>query len=373
MVSAVIASIVVSGAVGAQRISSSVDLDGSRLRYADTVDASATEITPTLRVDWSRATLTASGTYAQLASAWSADGSASASLFTPTRRGWSGELAGTLGGSTHKDGTHTAATTAVGRIHLDGEHSGAWVGAGIGSTSDGFIWRGVREGEAGVWMVAGPATLTLSALPTMVDDSIRYTDLSAEGNWHAGRLELDAVLGSRTGARLPSIASNATTWGSVSAAFWVLPRVALVASGGTYPVDYTQGFPGGRFASAGVRLALTPRPSTRPSKGGEPAGGLASASGGIDDFRVDASARGVRVIRVQALKAQRVEMMGDLTGWKPRPLTPVGSGWYTLTVPATPGSYQLLLRTDGGVWGPPPGTPTVTDEFGGTTGVIVIQ
>lgn len=354
-----------------QRISSSVDLQESRLRYADTVDANAMGITPSVRADWALASISAYGTYARLASAWSADGSAAASLFTPARHGWSGELSGMLGGSTHQDGTRTAAAIGIGRLHLDGALAGAWLGAGGGTTSDGFVWRAVRQGEAGLWLGSGPGSLTLTALPTTVDDSIRYTDLSAQGSWHTGRLELDALLGSRAGARLPSIASNATTWGNASVAVWVLSRAALVASAGTYPVDYTQGFPGGRFASVGVRLALTPRRT-----GGDVADvdlPSSPSAGGIADFRTDPLSHGTTVIRVRARGARTVEVMGDLTGWKPRQLTPTGNGWYTLMLPADRGSSQIVLRTDAGAWGPPPGVPTVHDEFGGTTGVIVIQ
>lgn len=379
LLGAIVASVLSANTARAQHLSASVDLDGTRLRYADTVDANATAITPSLRVDWSHAILSAYGTYAQLSSAWSADGSTSLSLFTPARRGWSGELAGTLGGSTHQDGTRTAAATAIARLHLDGQSVGAWAGAGAGMTSDGFVWRSVRQGEAGLWVANGPASLTLTVLPTAVDDTIRYTDLSAEGEWNVGRLELDAVVGGRAGARLPSVASNATAWGSASAVVWVFPRVALVGSGGTYPVDYTQGFPGGRFISLGVRLALTRRESpTQVPTSDEPASAPALAAAtpvttGITDFRVDGSAAGARVLRVHALGVRRVEMMGDLTGWKAHALAPAGNGWYTLAVPANSGSYQLVLRVDGGAWGPPPGVPTVHDEFGGTTGVIVIQ
>jgi hypothetical protein len=356
----------------AQQVTSSVDLQGTRLRYADTVDAAGPSISPSLRLDWSHATVSAYGTYAQLAHAWSADGSASASVFTPTWRGWSGEIAGTVGGSTHQDGTRTAATTGVGRLHLDGSHVGAWVGAGIGSTSDGFVWRGVREGEAGLWMALGPGIVTLAGNPTVVDDSIRYTDLSAEGSWHAGRLELDALMGNRAGARLPSIASNVRTWANASAALWLEPRVAIVASAGTYPVDYTQGFPGGRFASVGVRIALTPR-ATRTVDSALVIPAVPTAPG-ITSFRIEPGTRGTRVIRVRATGTPRtVEIMGDLTGWKPVPLAPAGGGWYTVALHAGPGSYQIVLRTNGGEWGPPPGTPTVHDEFGGTTGVVIVE
>lgn len=369
-IAAVVIPAVTPARASAQRIAASVDLQDTRLRYADTVKATAAGITPSVRADWDLATISAYGTYARLANAWSADGSAEASLFTPTRHGWSGELSGELGGSTHEDRTRTAAAMAIGRLHLDGASVGAWLGAGGGATSDGFVWRDVRQGEAGLWLARGPASLTLSALPATVDDSIRYTDLAAQGSWHAGRLELDALIGSRAGARLPDIASDATTWGSATVALWVMSRAAIVASAGTYPVDYTQGFPGGRFASIGVRLALTRRPER--SGADVPLGTMATGNG-VSELRVSPVAHGVTTIRARASGARSVEIMGDLTGWKARRLTPATDGWFSVTMPASAGTSQIMLRINGGAWGPPTGLPMVRDEFGGTAGVLVIE
>lgn len=358
-------------AANAQRARSSVDLQESRLRYADTVDATATGVTPSLRLEWPRAAVAAYGTYAQLGSAWSADGSLSASLFAPARRGVSGELGGTVGGSAHQDGTRTGSATGGGRVHLDGTSAGVWLGVSGGATSDGYIWRGVRQGEAGLWLADGPGTVTLTALPTTVDDTIRYTDLSAEGNWQGGRLEIDAIVGSRAGARLPTIASNATTWGSASAALWVFPRVAVIASAGKYPVDYTQGFPGVRFATVGVRLALARRGRTEDPSASDAAD--EGVPGDIEDFQLYPASPKGRVFRVRAPGARTVEVMGDFTGWEPRTLTSVGGGWYAVELPLLPGTHQVAVRVDGKAWRAPPGLPVVRDEFGGSTGVLVFK
>lgn len=365
---ALVAGGAIPGRAAAQRVTSSLDVQGTRLRYADTVDATATGLTPSVRLDWSHALLRASGTYAQLSSAWSADGGVDGALFSPSRGPLSAELAGSVGGSTHQDGTRTGMAIGMGRLHLDGESAGLWVGAGGGATSDGFVWRGVKQGEAGAWLSNGPASLTLTAEPTIVDDSIRYTDMTAEGGWTAGRLELDAVGGARAGAHLPSVASNATAWGSVRAVVWLASRVALLGSAGTYPVDYTQGFPGGRFASIGVRLSLTPRARAVPEI--EPAAAV-PAVGGISTLQLVPGAKG-SVLRVLAPGARSVEVNGDFTGWTPRALTPAGQGWFTLPAPIASGTYQMNVRVDGGTWIVPPSLTVVRDEFGGSSGVLVV-
>lgn len=353
----------------AQRIVSTLDAQGTRLRYADTVDATAAGITPSVRLNWKNAELGSSGTFAQLGHAWSANGSLDASVSTPSAGPLSAELAGTLGGSTHQDGTRTGSAIGLGRMHLDGASVGTWIGAGAGATSDGFAWRRVREGEAGVWLGNGPATLTLIVQPTVVDDSIRYTDLTADGNWHGGILELGAIAGTRAGARLPLVASSATAWGSVNAAAWVLPRVALLASAGTYPVDYTQSFPGGRFVSVGVRLSLTPRlrPAASPLAI-EP--GVAAS--GVAELQLTRAGDRKWTLRLRAPEVRKLEVNGDFTGWQPRTLDREADGWYALAAPLASGTYQLNVRVNGGEWTPPPSLPTVRDEFGGTAGVLVV-
>lgn len=352
--------------VSAQRVTSSVDVQATRLQYADTINTTATGITPSLHVDWSRASLGAWGTYAQLGHAWSADGSLGGSLFTPSAGVFSGELSGTVGGSTHQDGTRTGSTLALARLHADGARVGAWAGGGVGSTWDGSTWRTLREGDFGAWLSSGPASLSLTAQPTAIGDSIHYTDFGAEARTRVGIFDLAAVGGTRAGSRLPALASSPTTWGSVSATAWVFPRVALIANAGTYPVDYTQGFPGGRFASLGIRIALARPAGDAVTMAAEP------PSDDITAFEMGGEARGLRTIRIRAPGAKRVEITGDFTQWQPRRLASVGGGWYAVAVPLAPGTYQMTVRRDGGAWRPPPSLTTVKDEFGGVAGVLVV-
>ncbi|HEV2641547.1 MAG TPA: glycogen-binding domain-containing protein, partial [Candidatus Elarobacter sp.] len=323
---------------------SSLDVQGTRLQYADTINTTAAGLSPSVRVDWDRAVLGAWGTYAQLGTAWSADGAVRGSAFTPNRGPFSGELSTTLGGSTHRDGTHTGSAMALARLHVTGARSGAWLGGGAGGTWDGRTWRSLREGDMGVWLSNGPAALTVSVQPALVDDSIRYTDFSANGSLRRGIYELEGVAGARAGSRLPAVASDARAWASVSAAVWVLPRVALIASGGTYPVDYTQGFPGGKFVSAGVRIALSRR--SNEAVIALPIG-VEAASDDVTGFELVPAGRGTRALRVRAPGARLVEISGDFTHWQPRRLTPAANGWYTIVVPIAPGTYQMSVRVDG--------------------------
>ena len=353
----------------AQRVVSSLDVQETQLRYADSLNATATGLTPSFRAGWDNAIVSASGTFAQLARAWSANGSVGASAFTPAVGAFSAELAATLGGSEHQDGNRTGAAIGMARLHLDAAGLGAWVGAGGGTTSDGSRWRSVREGEAGLWYANGPVNATLTVQPTAVDDSLRYTDMAAEGQWRVGMLDLGAVAVTRAGSHLPALGTGARAWGSVSAVAWLLPRVALLASAGTYPVDYTQGFPGGRFVSAGVRISLTRSARQVPLMVKlEP---VATAAG-VAELHLAAGAGGRRILRLRVPGARTVEVNGDFTGWAPRTLSRGADGWYSFETPLSPGIYQMNVRVDGGKWLPPPSLTTVTDEFGGLAAVLIV-
>src|SRR6185437_4332618 len=169
----------------------------------------------------------------------------------------------------------------------------------------------------GLWYANGPVNSTLTVQPTAVDDSLRYTDMAAEGQWRVGMLDLGAVAVTRAGSHLPALGTGARAWGSVSAVAWLLPRVALLASAGTYPVDYTQGFPGGRFVSAGVRIALTR--TARPALATRPLEPVAAATS-VTELQLAGGAAGRRILRLKVPGARTVEVTGDFTGWAPTAL-----------------------------------------------------
>jgi 1,4-alpha-glucan branching enzyme len=82
---------------------------------------------------------------------------------------------------------------------------------------------------------------------------------------------------------------------------------------------------------------------------------------------------GLVTLRVNAPRAQLVEVTGDFTSWVPLQLAPASDGWWTATLPIKPGKYQMNLRIDGGKWLVPPGLLSMLDEFGGTVGLLVVD
>ncbi len=364
-------------ASAAQRVQSSLDVGAVSLRYADTLSVSAAALTPDVRVDWERAIAQVSGTFSQFSSGgWSTQAAFSGSLFTTTRRSLLGELAGFAGGSAHQNGTRTGLTSVSGRLHTVSARWGGFVGAGGGATWDGSAWRRLVRGELGGWVRndAGVALLTIS--PVAVNDSIRYTDGQLSLSRTLSSVDLSVLAGTRGGSQAPGVGTRTTSWASLSAVAWLNPRLGVVASGGTYPVDPTQGFPGGRFVSLSVRIGSPHKRvtmKTNPDAAG--VGGLTSfgAAAAVEGFHTDRKSPGSVSLVVNAAGAQIVEVSGDFTGWIPMKLERAGNGWWSATLRLTPGQYQMNVRIDGGSWLVPPGLLSLQDEFGGSVGLLVID
>lgn len=360
----------------AQRVESSVDAGWVALRYADTLSTSAAALTPHILADWPNAAVDAWGTLSQFTSGgWSTQGALSASLFTPKARGIVAELGGFAGGSAHQDGTRTGEAIGNGRLHFVRQSGEVFFGGGGGATWDGGAWGSVFQGEAGASLNFGPAGALLTISPVVVSDSIRYTDGQVSLSWTSDRLDLAALVGNRFGDQLTNLSANTKSWASFSAVAWMTPRLALVAGGGTYPIDPVQGFPGGRFISLSIRLA-TGRNRTALPPGAQrnplelrPDDDLRAVAG----FAAEQRSPGLVTLRVNAPRAQLVEITGDFSNWVPVRLQPSGGGWWSTALPMSPGKYQMNLRIDKGAWMVPPGLLSMLDEFGGTVGLLVIE
>ncbi|HEX8942899.1 MAG TPA: hypothetical protein VF785_07140, partial [Gemmatimonadaceae bacterium] len=240
----------------AQRVVSSVDVSGTGVWYADSIRSAGSSLSPALRIDWSHATLGASGNVSQLGGGGlSFQGALAPSVFTPSAGPFTMEFASSMGGSSHRDGTRTGEAIGTVRAHAMGAGAGAWVGAGLGRTWDGAIWRAVEETEAGAWLRRGDMTGLVSVSPTVVEDTIRYTDVQIAMRYPVNALEFGVTAGTRSGSVGAAVGGTSRAWGSVSVVDWIASSVAIVGAAGSYPVDLTQGYPGGRFVSLALRFA----------------------------------------------------------------------------------------------------------------------
>ena len=368
-------------ALPAQRIVSSVDVSGTGVWYADSIHSAGSSLNPALRIDWGNGTLGAFGNVSRVAGGVSAQGMLAPSIFTPSVGPFSGELAASLGGSTHPDGTRTGQTLAFARAYMSRTDVGAWVGGGVGRTWDGAMWRGVRQAEVGAWAQRNGVTSLLTVTPVSVADSIRYTDIQAALRYPTRTFELGLSLGTRAGSVGPAIGGTSRTWGSVSAVAWVSSMFAVVGSAGTYPVDLTQGYPGGRFVSISLRIAsrdehLSERPQTAQTttyrfahddrRTGE--------SIGRDELRSSFEQRDSshtahrRAVGTNSSRSPETSRSGTRCVSHAEAMD---RGARCFRFP--PGHTNSMFASTGERGVVPPGLLATTDEFGGAVGILTIE
>jgi len=358
----------------AQHAESSVDVGAMALRYADTLNTGAGVVNAHGLIDWGRAVTEGSGTFSQFTSGgWSTQGSLSASFFSAPTPALLVELGGFSGGSVHHDGTQTGEILANLRLHNLRQWGELFAGVGVGRTSFGDGAESIVAGEAGVSARARSVDATLVISPVAVD-SLRYADSQLSLFWSRGNFDFQTLLGFRVGDQLTNLGATARTWGSVSAVAWIKRHVAVVFAGGAYPIDPTQGFPGGRFLSASIRLARGNAREVESSTATVSPPMAASAEApAVERFAWQRSGAHQVTLRVNSPRANSVEVNGDFTSWTPVPLIGSSDGWWTVTLPLDPGKYQMNLRIDGGKWIVPPGLLSMSDEFGGAVGLLVVE
>lgn len=358
-------------AVARAQVSTTLDIGGASVRYGDSVRVTATSVSPRIRFDQRALAGTAAGTIASVTQGgWTAQGAVDFSVLSGAVGPARGEIAAEAGGSLHNDATRTGQYLGRARVHIGNDARGVWAGAAAGKTWDASSWHPVTQADFGAWTRIGRVQLVATVTPSAIGDSLRYTDAQSALRWSAGRVELAAGAGTRSGDAV--VRESSTTWGSASATFWFARHVGLVAAGGTYPVDFTQGYPGGRYVSVAVRLGT--RPTTTVMRSSSDPAPLAPPSATMGP-RVEIAAlpNGERLVRVHAPSAHAVEIMGDFTAWQPLALIRGQGGWWSQRVVAAPGTYQLNVRIDGGAWDAPAGALEQRDEFGARVGVITLR
>jgi hypothetical protein len=359
----------------AQTVEGNLDVGGAALRYADTLSTGAGAITPHVSIDWQSGFVDAAGTYSQFTvGGWSTQGVLSGSRFITAGAQSVIELAGLAGGSTHSDGTRTGEGLLNARFHLGRSRREFFFGAGGGRAWDGDAWRSVVLGEIGASLAMGAGEAVVTVSPAIVNDSLKYADSQASLSWKRERLDLGAVLGFRIGDQAITSNPNARSWASVTAVAWMTPRVGLVASGGTYPIDPTQGFPGGRFVSLALRFATNGGRSQPPVAGTDDDTRPERATA-VTEFTARRETSGMVTLTAVARGAQSVEITGDFTNWVPVRLTSSNGSTdtWSVTLPINSGKYEMNIRINGGPWSVPPGLLSMLDEFGGSVGLLVVQ
>jgi hypothetical protein len=317
---------------------------------------------------------------------------------TPT---WSGMRLTTFATSGRLSSTRTLGdvkSAFLAAASFAGSTSGVWIGSGLEQTHlDDVRWR-TPTVAGGFWRQRRNLLLSVSSerrgiasnewvvntrdvrLPdstasdtgwirsdytrTFVDTVLaararRWIDTEGRMSWARGRTGLTLVVGGRP-ATGPV---KGAVWGSGAATIQLFRPLALTLGGGAERIAVAG--PSRVRSFTRVAFRLTSDAFTSP----HPTAVVASAA----EFAVRPIDSVTYSVTIRAPGARVVELSGDFNGWKPIRLTRTAPDRWEASISVTPGSYRMNVRVDGGTWAAPPGTPTVSDEFKGTVGIVIVR
>lgn len=177
-------------------------------------------------------------------------------------------------------------------------------------------------------------------------------------SWTRARFAAGASVGGWfAGARVPGVG-----FGSVELSTRVLPNVWVIGGAGIAPDLTRASRAAGRFSTLGLRFAYASRTTFAPT----------STDAAARVFTVAPVDSSSYVFSLRAPDAERVELSGEFTGWKPVALVRSAGGLWVVRLAVAPGAYRVNVRIDGGRWQAPPGTTPVADDFGGSAGLVVV-
>ena len=214
-------------------------------------------------------------------------------------------------------------------------------------------------------MVAAVQALAIAAAPNgACDRQSRFSDLEASVHWEVGPIEVSGQMGHRFGDSY-DVTPDSRRWSSAAATMWLSDRVAVIAGGGRQPALPLRGIPARSFGMAGLELADSPI-----SKSAVPVSLPHTVM--VRSFETHSASNGLQKIVIRVGGVEGVEVMGDFSDWTPLTLTRRGRDLWELALPLSPGVHSINVRVDKGVWAPPPGIPTMRDDFNGEVGLVVV-
>ena len=364
-----------------QTVSLGLDAGASQVTYDDYGTSHVASVTPSVRWETARTMVVANASLSQFESGHtSLQSGVSGSLLSPEFWSLRAEAYGTFSNTRYLSSLAATNVYGVGRLHFVGTGIGAWVGAGGGfvSQNSGFP-HSVTQLDAGLWARDEGVQYTLTVLPTRVGP-VGYTDVTGSVRWEGARGELSLTTGYRAhpSDSVPGVQAWAEAWLTV----WLGRRLAVVTGAGMFPYDAVQGLPGGRYASAGLRVVTRRPPVSDPALRAEltepyELRRLERAARGrvaIERFQVRDRPDGTRELHLRVSGASRVELMADFTDWSPVPLTRgTAADEWEVAVVIGRGVHRVNVRIDDREWEVPDGLTAVRDDFGGSVGILVVR
>jgi len=270
---------------------------------------------------------------------------------------------GMLAGSSRTGGSWTAAAHGLGELLWSAPRWGFGVGAGPSSgwiANDPIRFVALHTRARMWWRPRGPEGATewqLSVEPTRFIGAW-FTDVGAGVTLR----QRAAILSLSADARASKIYGS-TGAGSGLLQIFLGRALSLELAGGSYLREPYQGFPRGRFFSLGLRVGVSPAPSSRAATPR-----VVRAPALVAQMRGDSA-----VVRFRFPGAKTVGIAGSWNAWQPQPLRSAGADQWEGVFVLARGQYQFTLLVDGRNWVVPAGVATVRDERGGMVAVLIVR
>ena len=179
--------------------------------------------------------------------------------------------------------------------------------------------------------------------------------------WEASRWSARLTAGGRLATR--NVPGGA--WAGAELAVRLTPPLSLVFGGSAASISRFAFDAEHRYVTLGFRI--------RPASASSASTRTVDDMPGIGPLGVDSIGVARYRLSLWVPRAHSVELSGDFTGWKPLPLVRAAAGEWSTLVVLLPGAHRINARIDGGAWFVPPGLTSISDDFAGTVGILVIE
>lgn len=202
-----------------------------------------------------------------------------------------------------------------------------------------------------------------STIERLSESRLEYDEVDGALQWWLRRARLDV----QGGLRYRMTGSPMQRWGRVALEVPIIERLSIVGELGRRLSTPEQRLPAFSFASLALRVRHAPDPErSRPASRSPVLPDAPSTEATPDTAEVQA-------VVVRGLAASSVELMGDLSDWRPVSLASYGRNVWRYPVRLTPGIHHLMVRVNGGEWEPAPGLPVHVDELDQRVGILLIE
>jgi len=285
------------------------------------------------------------------------------------------------------------------RFRLRNGYGEGWVGGSGGAAWDGANWNGfgwigggwgirarglsaslavannrcAQEYTRISYVRVGDGIDSLGATLKRVDErgrgTLSYTDTQMSVGWTHGRVEFGVVGGLRL---FGSASTESRSWLQIRNSYSFSDRFALSLEGGRRPASLEMGIPEGNFVAIAAEVRFLGN-GDRPTPGTSGRSDWGSPVNAEPLLSMTKLGHGICRITMVIPGARTVLISGDFSNWQPLSMSEVAPDTWQIEITAAPGEYRISISIDGGPWQAPPGLTSQDDEFGQTTGILLVR